>query len=627
MNFCLAFPAQKVFHAFRALEQLPFQRISNRGSLDLALTPKGVNIQSLYDDYRKGRLVVNRRYQRKLVWSIEEKKELIYSILFDYPVPLLLFAERPGANQIEIIDGLQRLNAIFSYIENGFRIADGFFDLDTFLSAKRANADGHFQKKYINADDCISEEECAKVLNYNLAVTTFKAADNDVIDIVFNRINATGVKLSEQDRRQAGSTSRFSKLVSELASYVRGDVSSSVVPLHKMANISIANRQNYTGNEIIAEDVFWCANGIIHFKKLKNSGDEEVVADILSGMILESPIGVGKANLDKLYDEDSQNFKDIDAKIAHKGEQFYTDKFKECFSDIERLISNSTGENNKFRSHIYKGTTSNEQTQIFYALFLAIYFVRTKDNKVIADFDKAWQSLKDVSPRIRVGQQAQNPDVRKQNIDTLKGLISDYCVPRPKDYQNAVSSQQELKNILSSSRVELEIIDYKQGFINIQTKQWEKSFESKIPKTLCALANSNPRNHSYLVFGVCDGEVDKLSIEKEFNISTYEYHGWHICGIDKDISSLKLSIDELFVKVKSLIDSSELSSDIKNSAVSGLRVFDYADRLVFIINIPPQEELSFLGDDCFVRNGNDNKKLTPKEAAEWSRKFSDVVNC
>ena len=590
----------------------------------MALTPKGINVQSLYDDYRNGTLVVNRRYQRKLVWSIEEKRELIHSILCDYPIPLLLFAERPGTAQVEVIDGLQRLNAIFSYIENRFKTDDGFFNLETFLSAKRASAQGLFAAGYDDVSDCIDEEFCAKILNYNLAVTTFKAPDSDVIDVVFNRINATGVKLSEQDRRQAGSTSRFSKLVSDLACYIRGDISSPVLPLHKMANISIANRQNYTGNEIIAEDVFWCANGIIHFRKLKNSGDEEVIADILSGMILESPMGVGKTNLDKLYDEENQDFKDIDAKIALKSEQFYLDKFKECFADVEKLISYSDAENNKFRDHVYKGKTSNEQTQIFYAMFLAIFYIKYSDQKIISDYESAWKALRDVSPRIRVGQQAQNPEIRKQNIDTFKGLIGDFCIARPKEYQSAVSSQQELKNILSASRVEQEMTEYKQGFVNIKTKEWEKGFDTKIPKILCALANSNPSNQSYLVFGVCDGAEDKKRIEEAFEIGTYEYHGWHICGVDKDVQAMGVSIDDLFVKIRKLIDGSSLSDDIKKGAVSGLRVFDYLDRLVFIINVPPQDGLSFYGDDCYVRSGNDLKKLSAKEVATWSKEFEQA---
>jgi len=51
------------------------------------------SVQSMYRDYRDGKLIVNRRYQRKLVWTIEEKQKLIDSILHDYPIPLLLLAE------------------------------------------------------------------------------------------------------------------------------------------------------------------------------------------------------------------------------------------------------------------------------------------------------------------------------------------------------------------------------------------------------------------------------------------------------------------------------------------------------------------------------------------------------
>ena len=39
------------------------------------VTPKPV--QSLFDMYLKEQIVVNRRYQRKLVWSLEEKEKFI----------------------------------------------------------------------------------------------------------------------------------------------------------------------------------------------------------------------------------------------------------------------------------------------------------------------------------------------------------------------------------------------------------------------------------------------------------------------------------------------------------------------------------------------------------------------
>ncbi len=62
-------------------------------------------------------LYVNRKYQRKLVWSVKEKQSLIDSIIKKYPIPLILLAETDN-NKYEIIDGMQRLNAIFSFIDN-----------------------------------------------------------------------------------------------------------------------------------------------------------------------------------------------------------------------------------------------------------------------------------------------------------------------------------------------------------------------------------------------------------------------------------------------------------------------------------------------------------------------------
>ena len=64
------------------------------------------------------KFLVNRRYQRKLIWTIEEKSAFINSIMNGYPVPLILLAEvnYDNSSVYEIIDGMQRLNAIVSFI-------------------------------------------------------------------------------------------------------------------------------------------------------------------------------------------------------------------------------------------------------------------------------------------------------------------------------------------------------------------------------------------------------------------------------------------------------------------------------------------------------------------------------
>ena len=93
----------------------------------MSVTPRGMSVQEAYREFRDGNFRVNRRYQRKLVWTLEEKQKLVDSILEGYPIPLLLLAfslRDDGTKSFEILDGMQRLNAIFSFIENAFSLND-----------------------------------------------------------------------------------------------------------------------------------------------------------------------------------------------------------------------------------------------------------------------------------------------------------------------------------------------------------------------------------------------------------------------------------------------------------------------------------------------------------------------
>ena len=96
----------------------------------------GKVVERSYEDYRNDQYLVNRRYQRKLVWELEEKQAFIDSLANGYPVPLFLFAkcDYKGQERSEIIDGMQRLNAVFSFIENDYSAATGeYFDLSLSL--------------------------------------------------------------------------------------------------------------------------------------------------------------------------------------------------------------------------------------------------------------------------------------------------------------------------------------------------------------------------------------------------------------------------------------------------------------------------------------------------------------
>lgn len=119
---------------------------------NMAIQPviNGKVIERSYEDYSNNLYLVNRRYQRKLVWSVSEKQAFIDSLANGYPVPLFLFSKKlyKDVERYEIIDGMQRLNAIFSFIENEYALEDGrFFDLSATALTKNMMDKGLLQQK------------------------------------------------------------------------------------------------------------------------------------------------------------------------------------------------------------------------------------------------------------------------------------------------------------------------------------------------------------------------------------------------------------------------------------------------------------------------------------------------
>ena len=257
-------------------------------------------IQSIYNWFIEGKLYVNRRYQRKLVWTLEEKQKLIDSILRKYPIPAILIAEResePGT--YEIIDGLQRLHAIMSFIETRYTSIDGFlFNLQFFPTAQTRADEGGF----IPNDDekKLSQREVGTILDYTLALSIMRNASEGEINDVFDRINSYGHRLSDQERRQAGVENNFSHMVRNIACSIRGDVSKDNILLGDMPAISIDLPSMKHGYEIQAEETFWVKHGILRSTDLRDSMDEQCIADIAACIIGGSLIERSKDALDKI---------------------------------------------------------------------------------------------------------------------------------------------------------------------------------------------------------------------------------------------------------------------------------------------------------------------------------------
>lgn len=175
------------------------------------LQVQNLTIETLYKYYKSDKLLVNRRYQRKLVWTVEEKEAFIDSISIDYPVPLFLVAEvtYKGNQVYEIIDGMQRLNAIMDFLEGEFSLHDKYFNMASVASIKLLRDKGLLKPKV----PVLDLETSSKIAGYPLPFSVTTINDPKLIDDIFKRINSSGKHLSPHEIRQAGATNQFGYIV------------------------------------------------------------------------------------------------------------------------------------------------------------------------------------------------------------------------------------------------------------------------------------------------------------------------------------------------------------------------------------------------------------------------------
>lgn len=145
---------------------------------------------------------------------------MIDSIVKDLPIPLILLAQTENG-KLEIIDGLQRLNAIMSFIENRFSKEGQYFDISQSSRAKQSADEGKFVPE-INPMLLLDPSICANLLDYQLAITIYPSANEKEITDIFGRINSGGKQLSPQEKRQAGMLDNLSDTIRKVSSEIRG---------------------------------------------------------------------------------------------------------------------------------------------------------------------------------------------------------------------------------------------------------------------------------------------------------------------------------------------------------------------------------------------------------------------
>ena len=452
----------------------------------MGLQPKinGKTVERAYEDYRNGIYLVNRRYQRKLVWNKNEKEAFVDSLKNGYPVPLFLFSvnEYKGQRRQEIIDGMQRLNAIFGFIENEYEIDGYYFDLSSTALTKQL-LDENILKQHTPILDRTS---CVNIASYELPFSSYDEDNPDIIDEVFRRINSNGKHLSRQEIRQAGATGEFAELVRVLSTKMRGDVShDDVLLLDQMKDISIQQDGNKYG--INADDVFWVKQNIIDKKDLRLSIDEEIVGDLVGAMVAETMPPSRVSVLDAYYyidaeEEDSRGYKTEKA-IQVRGTETISTQFLYIIDEIKKIFF---GKEHTIMQHIlnqkvYRGP------RYFQSLFLSLYELLIKDEMKILDYDEVYEKLFNIADRTMIisggggaWSAKEKTEVVTKTVSILKSAFVERTEADPMHYSYAT----EIETLLKQSKTENAQYDFKQGIHDLANGKRNEQLISKIFKTL-----------------------------------------------------------------------------------------------------------------------------------------------
>ncbi|MEE7502778.1 DUF262 domain-containing protein [Methylobacterium mesophilicum] len=588
---------------------------------DISAEPKP--IQAIYEWFSSSRIIVNRSYQRKLVWTLEEKQKLIDSILKRYPIPLILMAEVKSEtdSNFEIIDGLQRLHTIISFIEGQFCTSDGrYFATEYFTAALNRRK----EEKYVENADInvrIDSNEVALILNYVMPVSILRNITPEQITEVFSRINSYGHRLSDQERRQAGLLGNFSNLVRNLACDIRGDVSFDRLLLNDMPSISIDLPNSRYGYQIQASNVFWVRHGILQSTGLRDSMDEQAIADLIASVVLSDPVDRSKEYLDNAYDAGSEESIALSSALQLYGEKRLADEFKFVIQVIDEICAYSNP--SSLRKILFKNANTNPFPTIFSTVFLAVHNIIFKDKKVLSDTAKAYDGLTNITERLNTRRNALSVDERKKNLAAAKGILQDAFVSgKPEKIAYTNISVIDLENLIRRSPIETSRFEIKQGVVNLdQSRKINISVFDDIVQSICGIANIGKDSEGHVLIGVADREEHAKRIEQLDAISAINLGKRFIVGVDREAKILGITTEQYLQKWRDAIANSKLSQLLKDGVLANIDLITYRGLNVVHIRIPSQKAVSLVGDSYFSRKADSTHEAKGLEIASLFSRF------
>lgn len=170
------------------------------------------DLETIVKKLKTGVIKLNPEYQRKHRWDYDHSSRLIESLILNIPVPFIYISQDVDVDdevddeiaRYSVIDGQQRLTAIYEYMEDKFEL-QGLEVLSDLNGVKYSGLPAFLIRRL--------EERTIRCLRIDSTL------DGQVKYDIFERLNSGSVMLEPQELRNATCRGPFRKLIKELVDF------------------------------------------------------------------------------------------------------------------------------------------------------------------------------------------------------------------------------------------------------------------------------------------------------------------------------------------------------------------------------------------------------------------------
>jgi hypothetical protein len=384
-----------------------------------------------------------------------------------------------------------------------------------------------------------------------------------------------------------------------------------------MKYISITNRELEYGIKV--DDIFWVKNNVITKEMVRDSRDEEVVADIVAYMALPDVPRSSSEVLDEYYGLIEGSRRDeIEAALRRKNPSVIREQFVKVYDEMRKVLDESRKKFNELISN------ENAVPRYFQVVFLSFYELMFSERMEVSNYRGLVDNLTNINQHINITRGGNWSSSNKtSNIKAVKGIIRECFKPRERVDPAIDSWLTEFETLLTQSKTEQTLYDFKQGFTKLDGRgEFDQDNFDKIIRTLTAMANHSTHSTGYVCVGVADNDNSAKRVEDVYNTQSLDYKSFKITGVGHEATRLEGNVDKFFRWLIQKVQSQPIEQSVKDNIGRNIRLINYHSKDVVLFSLPASKDPTAYDGKYYQRIGANVQEIKFPEYPDLFRRFS-----